>query len=274
MFRRPDTLQIQPRPWSSLSPTDASRYDKMEFSSITLALWKSMWTCLWTLGKQKSFKVWIGRPFIERQMGNIIIHGCSLSIKLVDPLDSLLPDSKGNTASIHGGQVPRRWGALRSGLTYHKTKPGFPFLIQQASACSLLKLTRESKYNVTYLSVASEILCKGTTWSRSCVLPMSFQLLFPLVSSYEFCQLPMASQERCNYPWKVMVNKPLICLWWYRYHWETGGTTARGAAGKDRLTAVRMLSLWKLDQHGKVPWLSWSWLHMDRGQWSDGNDDS
>lgn len=142
------------------SRADASMYDKMEFSSTTLALWKSMWTCLWTLGKQKSFKVRIGRPFTKRQMGNIIIHGCSLSIKHMNSLDSLLPDRKGNTASIYGGQVPCRWGALRSGLTYHKTKPGFKFLIQQASACSLLKLTRESKHNVTYLSVASKILYK------------------------------------------------------------------------------------------------------------------
>lgn len=78
-----------------LRRADASMYDKMEFSSTTFALWKPMWTCLWTLGKQKSFQSENWGTFTERQIGNIAVHSCSLSIKHVNSLDILLPGRKG-----------------------------------------------------------------------------------------------------------------------------------------------------------------------------------
>lgn len=164
MLRRAGTFQTQPRLWSPLSPPVELTPACMKRWSFLAQPLLSGSPCGLVFGpweNRSHFKVRIGRPFTERQVGNITIHGCSLFIKHVNSLDILLPGRKGNTASIHGGQAPCRWGCVEVRLDhYHKTKPGFKFLIQYASAYSLLKLTRESKYNVIYLSVASKILCK------------------------------------------------------------------------------------------------------------------
>lgn len=142
-----------------------------------------------------------------------------------------------------------RWVEVR--FDHYITKPGFKFWSHMLLHVPHWNLQENQNKMSSICLSHPKYYVRNPMVMELCV---TYEFSTPVSFGLQLWVLPASNSKprASNYPWKVTVNTPLICLWQNRYHWETGGTTVSWAAGKDRLTAVWMLSLWKLEQHGKV----------------------